>query len=61
MAVRLLGIAKIFVEGFHGKSCQLSAVSFQLTIVGLFPSPADAVFGDFYQDAGGGEFGADRV
>ncbi len=32
MAVSLFRVAKIFVEGFHWSSCQLSAVSLQLNI-----------------------------
>jgi hypothetical protein len=61
VSVGLFSVAEIFVEGFHRKSCQLSAVSFQLNIASSFSSPADAVFGDFHEDAGISEFGTDGV
>jgi hypothetical protein len=32
VAMRLFGVAEVFVEGFHKRSYQLSAVSFQLNI-----------------------------
>jgi hypothetical protein len=63
MSMGLFCVAKIFVEGFHWEG-SLSTASFQLNIGGvggLFPPPANAIFCDFHDDAGVGEFCAQRI